>query len=146
MNYEILKHVIITSPQTIGPHTCPGPYQRRCGCAADFSSLYILSLLDSPLRAGWVEQGGGIEPSRLWAREGKNHGLESHVWLERWDWQSQAGVEPFTGWTATHSVPLLCGGWLLRQQGMDSAGGVGRRSQGGWAGSERSWLWRVGRQ
>ena len=88
MNYEILKHVIITSPQTTGPHTCPGPYQRRCRCVAELSSLYILSLLDSSLRAGWVRQGGGIEPSRLWAHEGKNCGLESHV-FSYCSWGSQ---------------------------------------------------------
>lgn len=144
MNYEILKHVIITSPQTIGPHTRPGPYQRRCRCAADFSSLYTLSLLDSPLRAGWVGQGGGIEPSRLWACEGKNCGLESHVWLERWDFRVRLELNSLRR-DCTHSVRLLCGGWLLCQQQMDSAG-AGEEVTGGWAGSERSWPWRVGTQ
>lgn len=93
MNYEILKHVIITSPQTTGPHTCPGPYQREVWvcCRLSLSTSWAYSTLHWELAE--LSRAVGSSPLRLWAREGKNRGLESHVWLERWDWQSQAGVE-----------------------------------------------------
>lgn len=146
MNYEILKHVIITSPQTTGHTLALGPYQRRCGCVADFplstSWAYRLSTESWLSWAGRWDQ--ALQTVGTW---GENCGLGEPCLVRKvglaesgWSWTV------YWSWAATTLYPFCVEGDCCANREMDMLGAWGGRSQGGWAARKDPPLGRVGRQ
>ena len=103
MKLKKKKHVTITSPQAIMPHSGLWPLLGEVQlCCRVFLSLNPELTQLSPehwlsgpraqlLSPGILFSRG--ELSRLWASEGRTRGLESHVWLGKVGTQSHAGLE-----------------------------------------------------